>query len=557
MITGSQLRDALISGANNIAKQKTSVDELNIFPVPDGDTGTNMSMTMLAAAKELSKNKEAAAAGNIASITASAMLRGARGNSGVILSLLFRGFSKGLAGLEEASGADMANALAIGVEASYKAVMNPTEGTILTVSRIAAEKGRAAAIVNDDPVYVWEAVCQGAEEALESTPDLLPVLKKAGVVDAGGKGLIIIFRGMMSVFRDGVMIENTSAEDAGLADEAFRNAAAEFDQEINFTYCTEFIVGRDPQITTEPLELRAYLETIGDCVLVVDDDEIIKVHVHTNNPGNALQEGLKFGQLLTVKIENMEEQHRAAAQANEGKKAAAVVDKKSLDPVEPTEETGFVAVAAGNGLRTLFTDLGCTHVVSGGQTMNPSTEDLLAAVKATPAKTVYILPNNKNIILAAEQTVQLCDDRNVVVLPTKTIPQGLAAMLTFDPDLEETENTRQMTEAASKVSTGQVTFAARDSEFGGFRIKQGDILGLENGVLKIVDHEDIIKVAAKITRGMISRDSSFVTIIYGEDVSDQQAEELLRLVESKAGEHVEITLVKGEQPVYYFIISVE
>ena len=556
MITGSELRDAFISGANNIAKQKTSVDELNIFPVPDGDTGTNMSMTMLAAAKELEKAEENTV-GNIAGTAASALLRGARGNSGVILSLLFRGFSKGLAGLEEASGTDIANALAIGVEASYKAVMNPTEGTILTVSRIAAEKGRAAAIINDDPVYVWEAICEGAEEALETTPDLLPVLKKAGVVDAGGKGLTIIFRGMMSVLRDGVVIENNNVETAGLSDEAFRNAAAEFDQEINFTYCTEFIVGRDQEVTTDPLELRRFLETIGDCVLVVDDDDIIKVHVHTENPGTALQEGLKFGQLLTIKIENMKEQHRAAAEANAEKKAEVKIKKDDLSPVEPTEEIGFVAVAAGNGLHTLFSDLGCNHVVSGGQTMNPSTEDLLAAVKATPAKTVFILPNNKNIILAAEQTVQLCDDRNVVVLPTKTIPQGLAAMLTFDPDLSETENSNAMMEAASKVATGQVTFAARDSEFGGFRIKQGDILGLENGILKVVDHDDIIKVAAKVTRSMVNRDSSFVTIIYGEDVTDQQAEELLKAVESKVSDHVEITLVKGEQPVYYFIISVE
>ncbi len=553
MITGSALRSAFISGANSIAKQKTAVDELNIFPVPDGDTGTNMSMTMLAAAKELAKHDEDTA-GNTAATAAAALLRGARGNSGVILSLLFRGFSKGLAGLEEATGTDIANALAIGVEAAYKAVMKPTEGTILTVSRVAAEKGRAAAIIDDDPIYVWQAICEGAEEALETTPELLPVLKKAGVVDAGGKGLTIIFRGMMSVFRDGIVVEN-NVTDAQESEDAFRNAAAEFDQEINFTYCTEFIVGRDPEIATDPMELRAYLETIGDCVLVVDDEQIIKVHVHTENPGNALQEGLKFGQLLTVKIENMKEQHREAAEANAARKSEKSAED-DLTPADPTEEIGFVAVAAGNGLRTLFTDLGCNHVVSGGQTMNPSMEDLLAAVKATPAKTVFVLPNNKNIILAAEQTVQLCDDRSVVVLPTKTVPQGLAAMLTYDPDMTESENSEQMMAAASKVATGQVTFAARDSEFGGFRIKEGDILGLENGVLKVVDH-DILKVAAKITRSMVTRESSFITIIYGEEISDQQAEELLRTVESKVGDHVEITLVKGEQPVYYFMISVE
>lgn len=554
MINGSKLRDALISGANSIAKSKTSVDELNIFPVPDGDTGTNMSMTMLSASKELEKMQEDEA-GKVASVAAGALLRGARGNSGVILSLLFRGFSKGLAGVSQAGGADLANALAMGVEAAYKAVMKPTEGTILTVSRVAAERGRAAAIVDDDPVYVWSSICKGAEEALETTPELLPVLKKAGVVDAGGKGLCVILRGMLSVFKDGVMVEN-DAPSGGLADdESFRNAAAEFDQEINFTYCTEFIVGRAPEVTTEPSALRAYLETIGDCVLVVDDDEIIKVHVHTEAPGSALQEGLKFGQLLTVKIENMKEQHRNAAEKNEEKKAQAPA-KREYEPVEPTEEIGFVAVAAGDGLHTLFQDLGCLHVVSGGQTMNPSTDQLLAAVRATPAKTVFVLPNNKNIILAAEQAVELCDDRKVVVVPTKTVPQGLAAMLAYNPDSSEAENVREMMAAAANVKTGQVTFAARDSEFGGFRIREGDILALEDGKLTFTE-KDPVKAALKLTRSMVGRDSCFVTIIYGEDIDDKHAEDLLHAVEAKLGSHVEVTLVKGEQPVYYFIISVE
>ena len=331
MIQGNELRDALISGANNIARHKTQVDELNIFPVPDGDTGTNMSMTIGAAAKELAKAEEGGA-DQIAHTAASALLRGARGNSGVILSLLFRGFSKSVKGKAALTGSDLANALGVGVEAAYKAVMKPTEGTILTVSRIACEKGRAAAEIDNDPVYVWSAICKGAAEALEQTPDLLPVLKKAGVVDAGGKGLCYIFDGMLSVFKDGVIVSNEQPEAKGdlSSDDFFRNAAAEFDQEINFTYCTEFIVGRDPECKKEPSELRTYLEGIGDCVVVVDDEEIIKVHVHTEDPGNALQAGLTFGQLLTVKIENMKEQHRKAQEANEENKAKA--EKKTADP---------------------------------------------------------------------------------------------------------------------------------------------------------------------------------------------------------------------------------
>ena len=552
MVTGEQLRDALISGANAIAKNKTAVDELNIFPVPDGDTGTNMSMTMMSAAGELQK-LGAESAEKVAATAASALLRGARGNSGVILSLLFRGFSKGLTGKQEISGKDFVDALELGVEAAYKAVMKPTEGTILTVARVAAEKGKAAAEENDDAVFVWAAMCEGAAEALATTPELLPVLKKAGVVDAGGKGLTIILNGMLSVFRDGIVVEYQAADTQ--SDDFFRNAAAEFDQEINFTYCTEFIVGRNPEIDTEPQKLRAFLETIGDCVLVVDDDEIIKVHVHTEAPGNALEAGLAYGQLLTVKIENMKEQHRKAAEENEQKKAETVQPEK-LESVDPEDGVGFVAVAAGDGLRTLFTDLGCSHVVSGGQTMNPSTEDIVAAIKATAATTVFVLPNNKNIIMAAEQSVALCPERRVIVLPTRTVPQGLSAMLAFNPDAAPEQNADEMMAAAGRVLTGQVTFAARDSEFGGFKIKEGEILALQDGKLMFAE-KDINKAALKLTKNMAGRDAMFVTVIYGEDVSDEQAEELLHAIESKLGSHVEVTLVKGGQPVYYYIISVE
>lgn len=556
MINGTDLRNAIISGANNILKYKTSIDELNIFPVPDGDTGTNMSMTMGAAATELAKS-QSGSAGEVARIAASALLRGARGNSGVILSLLFRGFSKGLEGMDEVSGTDLVNALGIGVEAAYKAVMKPTEGTILTVSRVAYEHGKAAAEKSDDVVYVWNAICKGAEEALAKTPELLPVLKKAGVVDAGGKGLCRIFEGMMSVFKDHVILtcEETAEnknKDAGDTD-YFRNAAAEFDDVINFTYCTEFIVGRNFECKKEPQELRAYLETIGDCVVVVDDEEIIKVHVHTEDPGKALQEGLTFGQLLTVKIENMKEQHRKAGEANAEAKAQAPAP---LTPVDPVEEVGFVAVAAGEGLKTLFTDLGCTHVVSGGQTMNPSTNDILSAVLATPAKTVLVLPNNKNIIMAAEQTVPLVKDRKVIVLPTRTIPQGLSAMLAYDPDASIETNTVTMMEAAGSVSTGSVTFAARDSEFGGHKIKQGDILGLNNGKLELIE-KDIVHTCTKLTRSMVNRSTSFVTIIYGADVTEEQANEAFNRIKNKLSSDIEVTLVNGGQPVYYFIISIE
>ena len=551
MINGTELRDAIISGANNIAKHKTSVDELNIFPVPDGDTGTNMSMTMGAAARDLENAQ--GGIGEIAHKAASALLRGARGNSGVILSLLFRGFSKGIEGCEE-----IANALGIGVEAAYKAVMKPTEGTILTVSRVAYEKGKAAAEIDNDPVYVWSAICKGAAEALEETPELLPVLKKAGVVDAGGKGLCHIFDGMMSVFKDHKIIVNEAPADVSnlSADEFFRNAAAEFDQEIHFTYCTEFIVGRDPDCEKDPQELRQYLEGIGDCVVVVDDEEIIKVHVHTEEPGNALQAALVFGQLLTVKIENMKEQHRKAAEANEAAKAKAAAEKEPLSPAEPTEEIGFVSVAVGEGLKTLFTDLGCAHVVSGGQTMNPSTNDILEAVLATPAKTVMVLPNNKNIIMAAEQTVPLVKDRKVIVLPTRTIPQGLSAMLAYDPDVSTEQNAVTMMEAAGNVATGTVTFAARDSEYNGHKIHEGDILGLRNGKMELVE-KDIIHTCSKLTRSMVNRSTSFITIIYGEEITEAQANDAYNRIKSKISNDIEVTLVNGGQPVYYFIISVE
>lgn len=546
MINGEVLKNAVISGANNISTQKAQINDLNIFPVPDGDTGTNMSMTVMAAANAL-EEYEGSNAGEVANIVASAMLRGARGNSGVITSLIFRGFAQGLKDMEEVNGKNLAAALGIGVDAAYKAVMKPTEGTILTVARMAYEAGVEASKTNSDAVYVWQTICDKANDALAITPELLPVLKKAGVVDAGGKGLCVIFEGMLSVIKNGVMVEYDSSSEVTV--DTFDSAAAEFDDDIQFTYCTEFIVGRNKEEKPEPQLLREYLETIGDCVVVVNDDEIIKVHVHTEQPGNALSKGLEFGQLLTVKVENMKEQHKNA-------KKSAKPKKETFTPVEPTENIGFVAVAAGEGLKNLFKDLGCNNVVSGGQSMNPSTDDIYAAVMATPAKNVLVLPNNKNIILAAEQTIPMVKDRNVIIVPTRTIPQGMTAMLNFDPEISAESNAQLMMDSVHSVGTGLVTFAARNSEFGGKKIKEGDIIALENGKLTITE-KSTVKAVVKLAKNMVSRDTSFITLIYGEDVSDEDANKAYDELRDKYGSKTDISLIKGDQPVYYFIMSVE
>ena len=555
MINGETLKQAIISGANNISSIKARINDLNIFPVPDGDTGTNMSMTIVAAADAL-KNAEAGDVAAVSKATASAMLRGARGNSGVITSLLFRGISKGLEGKTEATGSDLIHALGLGVEAAYNAVTKPTEGTILTVARMGYEAGLEALETEEDPAVLWEIVCDAALDALEQTPEMLPVLKKAGVVDAGGKGILTIFEGMLSVIRDGVVVEyQEEAYEKQNDDDFFSSAAAEFDQVINFTYCTEFIVGRNEECEEDPNDLRLYLETIGDSIVMVADDEIIKVHVHTETPGNALQRGLEYGQLLTVKIENMKEQHKKAKEENE--KAKAKAEKKAEPEIaEPTEEFGFVAVAAGEGLCNLFNELGCQHVVSGGQSMNPSTEDILAAVLATPAKKIFVLPNNKNIIMAAQQTVNLVEDREVVIVPTRTIPQGLSAMLVFDPDSDAETNVENMMQAAKNVSTGQVTFAARDSEFGARRIKEGEIIGLDNGKLTVTSSSPN-KALYKLAKSMINKDMSFVTLISGEGVSEEEAASAVEMLENKFADQVDITYIKGDQPIYYYIFSVE
>lgn len=565
MINGVSFRNALISGANNITSHKSEINSLNIFPVPDGDTGTNMSMTIEAASSAL-KETESESIAEVASVAASAMLKGARGNSGVILSLLFRGFANALKGRTEVDGKGFVSAFHVGVETAYKAVMNPTEGTILTVARMSFDSGRSAADIEKDPVIVFAAMVAGAREALDKTPEMLPVLKKAGVVDAGGRGLCDIFEGMLVYLRDGVIVEpapeealNTAiAAQIAASDEFFRNAAAEYDSEINFTYCTEFIIGKAEDLTKTPEQLRAFLEAMGDCVVVAEDDDIIKVHVHTENPGKALEEAITYGQLLTVKIENMKEQHRKAAEKYEKQKAAAekaAKIKEEMKPADPTEECGFVAVASGKGLESVFKDLGCSHVVSGGQSMNPSTEDIYNAVMATPARNVFVFPNNKNIILAAEQVIPLVSDRNVIIIPTKTIPQGLVAMLSYAADSTPELNAQYMRSAIANVSTGQVTYAARNSEFGMTKIKEGDIIALNNG--KLTHREkDPVKAVAKLAKDMIDKNTSYVSLIYGEGITEAQADAALDMIQSKAP-GVDITLIDGGQPIYYFILSVE
>ncbi len=558
MINGDILRDAMISATNNLTNYRKQVDDLNVFPVPDGDTGTNMSMTLANSARELEK-LSGETAGKIASVNASALLRGARGNSGVITSLLFRGFAKGIGEDEFVTAENISAAFTLGVEAAYKAVMKPTEGTILTVARVASEKAKEAYEAGKDELEVFAAAIDGAKEALEQTPELLPALKKAGVVDAGGKGFVIILEGMMSVFKDGVVIASNNAPvEEAEEEESSRNAAGEFDGEITFTYCTEFIVNRSADAAEEPSALRAYLETIGDCVVVVDDDEIIKVHVHTDHPGNAIEKALTFGSLVHLKIENMRDQHERAkhdAQNAKSKPAKSSDLTETIEPVEITKPVGFVSVSAGAGLEELFKDLGVDTVVSGGQTMNPSTDDILKAIESTPAETVFVLPNNKNIIMAAEQTIPI-STRKVIVIHTRTIPQGISAMLAFNPDADVEENAIEMQNAIKRIATGQITFAARDSDYDGHNIKKGELLALLGGKVSFTE-TDLEKAAVKLCKQMIKKDSEFVTVIYGEDVTEQQAASLEMQLQEKFGAKTEITFIAGGQPIYYYIISVE
>ena len=562
MISGKILRDAIISGANNINNQRSRVDELNVFPVPDGDTGTNMGMTVGAAVRELQAMDDSCTVGEAAKTAASAMLRGARGNSGVITSLLFRGFSKALEGKKEADASDIVAALKKGVEGAYKAVMKPTEGTILTVARVASEE--AAACGKEDVAELWDVVMTAGQKALEDTPNLLPVLKKAGVVDAGGQGIMIIFEGMGKVFHGEAIVAGGEAvpNKAKLSTENAGKGVFTDDlmkvEDIKNGYCTQFLLHKDEGASVA--RLRAFLESNGDSVVVIEDDDVANCHVHTSDPGMMLSEAIKYGYLTNFKIENMHEQFLARQKQAKGlEKQAEAEEKKDSEftyaAVDPEREYGFVAVAAGEGLKAVFGDLGVDAVVSGGQTMNPSTEDILAAIQSVPAKTVLVLPNNKNIIMASEQAQKLAD-RKVIVLPTRTVPQGMTAMLNFDPDLKPEENAVAMMQAADHVSTGLITYAARDSEFDGKPIKKGEIMALENGKI-VATGTDLVKMTYRLARSMKKKDTQFITVISGCDVSDEDAEKTTDLVRAKCGSSVEVSHISGGQPVYYYMISVE
>ena len=539
-INGADLRRMIISAAAAIENHKQGLNELNVFPVPDGDTGTNMSMTITAAAGDLRKADEPDL-GTAAKIAASAMLRGARGNSGVILSLLFRGISRKLKGCTDCDGVLWAQALQEGVDAAYKAVMKPAEGTILTVSRLAAAKAQEASQENNFIEFVQNAAVEEAKIALANTVNQNPVLKKAGVVDAGGKGWLTALEAMLSSIQGEDVVTEAAGEAAAVKE------AADFSdfntEDITFTYCTEFIVSREND--KDPEALRAFLSQLGDSLVLVDDDEIIKVHVHTNDPGKALSEAVHYGSFVTVKVENMRLQH-----------TEKVMNEKELAPqiAEPEKPLGVVSVCAGAGLADVFLNLGVDQIISGGQTMNPSTQDILEAVNKVPAETVFVLPNNKNIIMAAEQ-VDALTPKHVVVIPSKTVPQGVTAMLAFSPEGAVEENTDAMTQALGNVDTMQITYAARNSDFDGYDIHEGDYLALYGSQLFGTSRD--IKVLLKSLAEKVRDDGKeYVTIYYGEDVKEKHAQKAADIFADICPD-ADVNLLSGGQPVYYYLISAE
>ena len=554
-INGAMFKEMLLFGTVSIAQAQQAINDLNVFPVPDGDTGTNMSLTIQTAAQEL-KKIEPATVDQAASVTASALLRGARGNSGVILSLLFRGISKELKGCKEADGAAFAAALQEGVAAACNAVMKPAEGTILTVSRLAAERAVNAAEEHNSVEYVIEQAIAQGEITLAQTTDMNPVLKKAGVVDAGGKGFLLILGGMLSALRGEERPELTEENAQEKADFAMLN-----EEDITFTFDTVFIVRKSGR-SIEPF--RRFLDGIGDSLVIGEDDEAFKVHVHTDIPGEALTEAQKYGTLELAKIENMRTQ---AQQLAAGGKAQSTDDLEAIEQeleaaehenageAEPEKDFGFLAVCAGKGLANVFTDLGADGVISGGQTMNPSTESILKEIKKVPAHTVFVLPNNKNIIMAAQQCIGLTE-KTVVVIPTASIPQGVSAMMAVDPDMSDADAiAKAMTDAAQCVSTAQITYAARNSDFDGFDIHEGDYLALLDGKLLGTDR-DVSALLDGLSDEAASREAEFITVFYGEDVNEEDAHKACDAFTRKCPD-AEVNLICGGQPVYYYIISIE
>ena len=538
---GAAFRRMMISAAASIEIHKQQINELNVFPVPDGDTGTNMSLTINTACGDLRKLEDPTLT-KAADATASALLRGARGNSGVILSLLFRGFAKALKGKEEGDGTDFAAALNAGVEAAYKAVMKPAEGTILTVSRVAGTVAALEAQSNRNMEHVLTCTIAAAKDALAETLHQNPVLEKAGVVDAGGMGFVVILEGMLSSLQgDDIVAPTESVPDMGQEQANFSDFSTE---DITFGYCTEFIISREND--KDPAALREFLSQMGDSLVLVDDDEIIKVHVHTNNPGTAIEEALTYGSLVTVKIENMRLQH-----------TEKVMKEQDLEPkiAPPEKKYGIVAVCAGDGIASAFRDLGVDGIIQGGQTMNPSTEDILREIQRTPSEIVFVFPNNKNIIMAAEQTVALCGEKQVIVLPSKTIPQGITALLSFDPEGEVSDNVEAMTAAMETVTTMQITYAARNSDFDGYDIHEGDYLALYGGSLFGTDR-NIEKLLNELALRVAQEDKEFITIFYGEDIDEKKAQKAAAIFEKRCP-GAEVNLLNGGQPVYYYLIAAE
>ena len=558
-ISGALFKQMILHGAAAITAQKQAINDLNVFPVPDGDTGTNMSMTIAAAVTEL-KKAEPPTVDKAASITASALLRGARGNSGVILSLLFRGVSKSLKGIESANAAQFAAALHEGVTAAYKAVMKPAEGTVLTVSRLAAARAVEVAAAETDIEVVLEEALKAGHEALSQTTEMNPVLKKAGVVDAGGKGYLLILEGMLAEMRGEPMPETAEEDEA--KDKA--DFAALSDEEITFTFDTVFIVRKsNPNVDLQPL--RDYLNSIGDSLVIGEDDEAFKVHVHTDIPGNALNEGQKYGILELAKIENMRTQYEDLSAGKHVQSTDDLDEDPShlhapesdapAAPTEPPKAYGFLSVCAGDGLADVFRDLGVDYVVSGGQTMNPSTESLLEGVEKINAETVFILPNNSNIIMAAQQCAALTE-KNVVVIPSKTVPQGITAMMNVDFEAESAEDiAAAMTDSLPTVTTAQITYAARNSDFDGFDIHEGDYLALQEG--KLFGTDTALEVLLeKLAQDAAEKEAGFISIYFGSDVTEEEAQKASEIFTGICPD-AEIAVLSGGQPVYYYIISME
>ena len=548
-IDSSKLAKMFLAGAANLDAKKEWINELNVFPVPDGDTGTNMTMTIMSAAREVGGLGENPEMKTLAKAISSGSLRGARGNSGVILSQLFRGFCKVVGEYDEVDVCVLSDAFQKAVETAYKAVMKPKEGTILTVAKGAADKALELANETDDLVYFCDEVIKHADYVLSQTPEMLPVLKQAGVVDSGGQGLMQVLKGAYDAL---LGKEVDYSIDVPAAGSSFVKISAETEAEIKFGYCTEFIIVLNkPMSDREELEFKAFLESIGDSIVVVADDEVTKTHVHTNDPGLAIQRALTYGSLSKIKIDNMREEHEEKLLKEAEQQALAAAEKKS----EPRKEMGFVAVSIGEGMNEIFRGLGVDYIIEGGQTMNPSTEDMLNAIDNVNADTVFILPNNSNIIMAANQAASIVEDKEIIVIPTKTVPQGITAVINYLPDVSAEENQEAMVEAIATVKTGQVTYAVRDTEIDGFQIRENDYMGIGDKSILAVG-TDMNTVTLEMLERMIDEDTEMVSIYFGSDSSEDDASVIAEAIEEKYPD-VDVEVNDGGQPIYYYVISVE